>query len=168
MHYIKKIIFENIKNKVIIGVKFQSIKNFFDRKSQINLLFKVVLILATAVVGIFSLSEYLMDFITISQNGIEFQYVLRAFSVVSILILAAFLSVNFEGLFFKKLSVSYLVYLLISYFLLMTQNLNNEHFKFFAFDTNNFFEVRSIGLIFIIVLVALLLKYSATKIELIE
>lgn len=57
MHYIKKIIFENIKNKVIIGVKFQSIKNFFDRKSQINLLFKVVLILATAVVGIFSLSE---------------------------------------------------------------------------------------------------------------
>ncbi|HEM3176916.1 TPA: sulfatase-like hydrolase/transferase [Streptococcus suis] len=168
MNYIKKIFFENIKNKVIIGVKFQSIKNFFDRKAQINLLFKAVLILATAVVGTFSLSEYLMDFITISQNGIEFQYVLRAFSVVSILILAAFLSVNFEGIFFKKLSISYLVYLLISYFLLITQNLNNEHFKFFAFDTNNFFEVRSIGLIFIIVLVAFLLKYSATKIELID
>ena len=143
-------------------------KKHFGRIIKADTLINIFLILATVIIGVYFLSENLIDYVTISQNVSEFRIVLQAFSVVSILILATWLSVNLEGVFLKKLIASYFIYFLISYFLLITQNLNNKNFDFFAFNSNNFFEIRSFGLIIVIILVSIILKYMATKIELIE
>ncbi|HFI0959608.1 TPA: hypothetical protein ACGO1R_000988, partial [Streptococcus suis] len=149
-------------------LKIQSMKKYFKKSIQKDILMKVVLMLAAIVIGTFSLSEYLVDYITISQSVTEFRYVLQVLSAISILIFSSYLSVNIGGEFFRKLIDSYFVYLLISYFLLMTQNLNNESFDFATFDTNQFFEIGSFGVIIIVISLAFVLKYLASKVEVIK
>ncbi|HFI0290559.1 TPA: hypothetical protein ACGOVY_001213, partial [Streptococcus suis] len=101
-------------------LKIQSMKTYFKKSIQKDILMKVVLMLAAIAIGIFSLSEYLVDYITISQTVTEFRYVLQVLSAISILIFSSYLSVSIGGEFFRKIIDSYFVYLLISYFLLMT------------------------------------------------
>ncbi|HFH9951703.1 TPA: LTA synthase family protein [Streptococcus suis] len=149
-------------------LKIQSMKKYFKKSIPKDILMKVVLMLAAIVIGTFSLSEYLVDYITISQSVTEFRYVLQVLSAISILIFSSYLSVNIGGEFFRKLIDSYFVYLLISYFLLMTQNLNNESFDFATFDTNQFFEIGSFGVIIIVISLAFVLKYLASKVEVIK
>ncbi|MCK4045139.1 LTA synthase family protein [Streptococcus suis] len=149
-------------------LKIQSMKTYFKKSIQKDILMKVVLMLAAIAIGIFSLSEYLVDYITISQTVTEFRYVLQVLSAISILIFSSYLSVTIGGEFFRKLIDSYFVYLLISYFLLMTQNLNNESFDITTFDVDYFFEIGSFGVIFIIISLAFVLKYLTSKVEVIR
>ncbi|RRN50988.1 hypothetical protein [Streptococcus suis] len=149
-------------------LKIQSMKTYFKKSIQKDILMKVVLMLAAIAIGIFSLSEYLVDYITISQTVTEFRYVLQVLSAISILIFSSYLSVSIGGEFFRKIIDSYFVYLLISYFLLMTQNLNNESFDITTFDVDYFFEIGSFGVIFIIISLAFVLKYLTSKVEVIR
>ena len=79
-------------------------KKHFGRIIKADTLINIFLILATVIIGVYFLSENLIDYVTISQNVSEFRIVLQAFSVVSILILATWLSVNLEGVFLKKMA----------------------------------------------------------------
>lgn len=167
MHYLKRISYKKIRKIIERGLNFQSIKKYSEKIVLIDILWKIVLVLATVVIGAFLLSEHLIDYATVSKDVTVFRHVLQAFSAVSILIIAAYLSVNIGRSFFRKLIDSYFIYLLVSYFLLMTQNINNELFDNFAFISNNFFEIRSLGLIFVIVSGAVLFKYLTKKVNII-
>ncbi|HFI0456134.1 TPA: hypothetical protein ACGOZD_002103 [Streptococcus suis] len=100
MHYLKRISYKKIRKIIERGLNFQSIKKYSEKIVLIDILLKIVLVLATVVIGAFLLSEHLIDYATVSKDVTVFRHVLQAFSAVSILIIAAYLSVNIGRSFF--------------------------------------------------------------------
>lgn len=139
-------------------------KKYFGRIIKADTLINIFLILATVNIGIYILSENLIDYESVSQKVIFLRHILQANLAISIVILSASLSTSINKIFFKKLSISYIIYLCISYLLLYTQNLNNEHFQFFKLVKNNFFQLGSFGLLAVIIVLAILLKYLSNKV----
>ncbi|MGT2755636.1 LTA synthase family protein [Streptococcus ovuberis] len=59
-----------------------------------------------------------------------------------------------------KVGIGYLIYLVSSYFLLVTRNINNPDFKWEAWSKNGFYETNFLPTLSLIVLLAFLVKYA--------
>lgn len=63
---------------------------------------------------------------------------------ISIILLILYISMSISVPFLTRFSISYIIYLVISYLLLVTQNLNNNKFHFDQYSQNNFFEIEGL------------------------
>ncbi|NQI72057.1 LTA synthase family protein [Streptococcus suis] len=140
-------------------------KKHFGRIIKADMLINIFLIFATVIIGVHILSENLIDYESVNQKTIFLRFILQVSSGISIVILSASLSTSINKFFYKKLTISYIIYSVISYLLLYTQNLNNEQFKFFEFVKNKFFEIRGIGLLAIFIALAILLNYLSERFD---
>ena len=57
------------------------------------------------------------------------------------------------------LAIVYIVYLAVSYFLLITRNLNNDEFDYRSFTTNHFLQLGAIPTILLIIFISLLINF---------
>lgn len=79
---------------------------------------------------------------------------------LAILVLAVQLSKFIVPKDVLKLGIGYLIYLVSSYFLLVTRNINNPDFKWEAWSKNGFYETNFLPTLSLIVLLAFLVKYA--------
>lgn len=78
--------------------------------------------------------------------------------VISLAIIAFDLVRNISWKFVGKLSLGYIIYLIVAYFLLITRNLNNEKFKLWDLDGNGFWQVDFLPILIPLVISAFLIK----------
>lgn len=78
--------------------------------------------------------------------------------VISLAIIAFDLVRNISWKFVGKLSLGYVIYLIVAYFLLITRNLNNEKFKLWDFAGNDFWQVEFLPILIPLVISAFLIK----------
>lgn len=83
--------------------------------------------------------------------------------LVSIAGLALYLAKYLSVSFIKRIGTSYLLYLVVSYFLLVTRNINNEKFKLWQFSKYHFFENNFLITLFAILLLSFLIRYFFEK-----
>ncbi|EJN93687.1 LTA synthase family protein [Streptococcus ratti] len=78
--------------------------------------------------------------------------------VISLAIIAFDLVRNISWKFVGKLSLGYIIYLIVAYFLLITRNLNNEKFKLWDLEGNGFWQVDFLPILIPLVISAFLIK----------
>lgn len=128
----------------------------------------LLLLIVSVVIATYLISEYLVDYQSTSQGIFKFRLLLQIGSVFSGLLLSLYLSYDIGKHWLSKLGVSYIIYWLISYALLITRNLNNGKFELFDFSKNKFFEINSLWLVLGIVIIAYIIDMSASKFKFIE
>lgn len=147
---------------------FEKIKKFFFRKlnfketnfKEISLkslnfraiLHIFILLLSTVLIGTYLISEHLVDYQSATSEILNFHSLIKAYFLISTIVLAIYISIDISLAFIFKIGVSYVIYWLISYSLLITQNINNKKFDWQAFVKNGFFEISGYTLIGIILL----------------
>ncbi|MGT2924006.1 LTA synthase family protein [Streptococcus caviae] len=78
--------------------------------------------------------------------------------VVSLAVIAFDLVRNISWKFVGKLSLGYVIYLIVAYFLLITRNLNNEKFELWDLEGNGFWQVDFLPILIPLVISAFLIK----------
>ncbi|HEM2808816.1 LTA synthase family protein [Streptococcus suis] len=81
----------------------------------------------------------------------------------SIFIISLYLARIFNRSTLIKLFFSYFGYLIISYFLLITRNINNPDFKIDAYLENHFWQTNSLLSLAIIIIIAVIIRYVVVK-----
>lgn len=127
-----------------------------------------ILITATLVIGTYFISEYLVDYHSASQSILNYHLIIRIGLIIAILIFSVYTSYDISKSFFSKLGISYILYLLVSYFLLATQNINNKEFDLLDFSKNKFFELDSWWLIGVILCLSYIIQWLSTKSKIVE
>ncbi|VTS31570.1 Glycerol phosphate lipoteichoic acid synthase [Streptococcus porcinus] len=70
---------------------------------------------------------------------------------MSLLIFIVYVSLNINLKFLKKVSLSYLVYIVTNYFIIITQNLNNKDFRATSFLRYDFFQVDFLKMLLLLI-----------------
>lgn len=84
--------------------------------------------------------------------------------IISVIVLAIYTSKILSKRFLIQISISYVIYLTISYFIVITRNLNNGKFDLWALDKNHFWETN--GTLTVVIIISLsfifkqLMKYT--------
>lgn len=127
-----------------------------------------ILLLATGVIGTYLISEHLVDYQSAISEILNFRSLIKICFLISVFVLAFYISFDISLNFLFKVGTSYLIYWLISYSLLMTQNINNKKFDWLDFVKNGFFEISSYTLIGIILLGAYVIHILSKRYNFIE
>ncbi|HFI0639946.1 TPA: LTA synthase family protein [Streptococcus suis] len=127
-----------------------------------------ILLLATGVIGTYLISEHLVDYQSAISEILNFRSLIKICFLISAIVLAFYISFDISLNFIFKVGTSYLIYWLISYSLLMTQNINNKKFDWLDFVKNGFFEISSYTLIGIILLGAYVIHILSKRYNFIE
>lgn len=131
-------------------------------------LHNLILLLVTLVISSYFVSEYLVDYQVARPEILMFRQFLQVGTIFSMITLAFYVSLDFRKQLFIKLGVSTIIYWLVSYFLLLTQNINNIKFKVFDILGNSFFELGGLSYVAIILVLALLFHMVSPKFNLID
>lgn len=131
-------------------------KNFTSFLASYSWLHFSLLIISTLVLAIFFVTESVVDFSGNIPEITELHTVITRFSILAYVIFAFYLSLDLNVWFFLKLGISYLISCCVSYFLLITQNLNNFEFDPIDFENNIFFEAGSFQSVAIILGISVL------------
>lgn len=119
--------------------------------------------LVTFWVGLFLISQHVVT-VEVKDQGIwVYRLIVSIGAFLSSLALASYLSKELGKAFFLKLGVSYVIYLLVSYSLLLTQNINNEDFRPMDFLGNHFFEGRSWWVVLVLIGLAHIVTWLVGK-----
>ncbi|HFI0066626.1 LTA synthase family protein [Streptococcus suis] len=135
-----------------------------ERLKQINIdanLHYLVLFLVTFCLNYFITNVQLLSGVSLNSEFQSLQTFLFFLSIFSVVILSFYIYRDLNKLYLQKLRISYFIYLLISYLLLITRNLNNENFKPYDIIGNQFFEIQGLCIVAII----LLMGYSIQKLS---
>lgn len=139
-------------------------KKYINQVNRTDILAVILLTVSTIVLGLYTTSEYLIDYSEVVTQGINlYRFILQIGLIISIAVFAISMSNSIEKIFLKKLKISYFIYLLVSYLLLFTQNLNNEDFYIFGFLQNKFLEIRSLPLVVIVIGLAYCARVLSSK-----
>lgn len=120
-----------------------------------------VLVLFTAVVSIilYHITNRVSGDINLTSSFQQFQKLLVFLYGLGIVILGGYLSRSLNRSFYIKFSVQAIIYLLVSYGIYITRQLNNEKFQMWDFSKNPFWEWDALPILGWICLVAVLSKY---------
>ncbi|MGT2667198.1 LTA synthase family protein [Streptococcus rifensis] len=124
-----------------------------------EILNQIVLFTSISNIGLSIVLNYLLDFDLIEQNIAIEQYDFKIMIFLSVVVIVSHIAIHLDKKFLCKLCMSYVVYLIVSYSLLFTQNLNNETFYIFDYKNNNFFEIGSFSLISILITISYLIRF---------
>lgn len=94
------------------------------------------------------------------QNFQTFGNILYGLAIV---VLALYMSRSIKIKSLLKYITAYLIYLVISYFLLVTRNLNNGNFKLWDLENNGFFQYSSLTPLIFILVLAVVFKLISDK-----
>ena len=83
---------------------------------------------------------------------------------ISIVGLAVYVSKSLKKSLWIQYAIGYVIYLLVSYFLVVTRNLNNGGFKFWSLVKNQFFQGGTLPTVLMILLLALVIRYISKNI----
>lgn len=141
------------------------IKNFFKTFDWINFL-KIIL----SIIFLFYINFYLVNSYILTggtnqlpipfQTSLTFGFVAYLFSIIGI---SFYLIKDLNKLFLIKVISGYLIYQVISYFLLVTRNLNNREFKTWDFANNHFFQTNFLPTFLIILGISIVLSFIIKK-----
>lgn len=141
------------------------IKNFFKTFDWINFL-KIIL----SIIFLFYINFYLVNSYILTggtnqlpipfQTSLTFGFVAYLFSIIGI---SFYLIKDLNKLFLIKVISGYLIYQVISYFLLVTRNLNNREFKTWDFANNHFFQTNFLSTFLIILSISIVLSFIIKK-----
>lgn len=84
---------------------------------------------------------------------------------ISIVGLAVYVSKSLKKSLWIQYAIGYVIYLLVSYFLVVTRNLNNGGFKFWSLVKNQFFQGGTLPTVLMILLLALVIRYISKNIK---
>lgn len=146
----------------------EKVKNAFLEVNWPEILHKVLLVIfafyiSLAIVGYSTLSN-----LNKGDSFIIFQHFFLISGIISLLGFSCYFTYYLSGRNILKIISVYLVYLIIFYFLLITQNINNENFKFWSLDKNHFFEYSGFVAIVVTFIVSFVIKYFTSKFYLTE
>lgn len=102
----------------------------------------------------------------ILENSVKFQdsqAFLYCGFFLSISVLAISLSYSISLIRFLQLTVGYILYLIASYFIVATKNLNNKNFDIWDINKNHFWEINSLMPVALIIVLALFFRYYIEK-----
>lgn len=124
-------------------------------------------------ISIFVVYSYLTIYWTNSLmiNGLEefFRGIKNSFgfgdviALFSLLVVAFFTSRVLSKQFIGKLSLGYILYLITSYFIYMTQQINNKAFKWLSFQENHLFQFKGLAIVIFVIFLSYLLKIVSRK-----
>ncbi|MGT2907648.1 LTA synthase family protein [Streptococcus dentiloxodontae] len=135
----------------------KKLKSFVTGKQKHNtIIFLLILLLNFALKNIFFLMKDWEKLSPLFQIIGGISLVVYLFSIIG---LAIYLSRNLNKSFISKLLLGYIFYIIVSYFLNVTRNLNNESFKLLDLAKNHFFQFSFFPTLFLIVAFAILLSY---------
>lgn len=141
--------------KKFIG-RFSFVMNSITIKEYIFYIFASLFVVAINFLGIAHDLLQMRGFTDLLKDLTSFGWFVYVFSILGLsLQLSKFISIRD----LIKLSISYVIYLFISYFLFATININNPAFKIEKLTENDFYEFRFLPLLLIIVGLSFLLKY---------
>ncbi|KXT68041.1 Lipoteichoic acid synthase LtaS Type IIc [Streptococcus gallolyticus] len=136
----------------------EKVKNAFLEVNWPEILHKVLL-----VIFVFYISLAIVGCNILIENKVSNNFiVIKHFFIVSGILSSIGFSIYLVHYLSLKNALrlfwSYVTYLPISYFLLVTRNINNEDFKIWNFGKNHFFEYRGLILVIFVIVLALLVK----------
>ncbi|CAM2876688.1 membrane protein [Streptococcus acidominimus] len=139
--------------------------NKIINNSYIKLIVEILISLfAIVMLGSYTISNHLVDY-NADQSLSHYRILIQFAAILSIIVIAIIISFSLGKKFFIRLGLSYAIYLLVSYILLFTQNLNNPSFYVLGLLSNRFFELGSGWLILSIVVLSYLFKTLLTKVR---
>lgn len=120
-----------------------------------------ILVLFAAVLSIilYQITARASEDINVTSSFEQFQEILFFLYGLGIMVLGVYLSYGLNKWFYIKFSVQAVVYLLISYGVYITRQLNNAKFQMWDFAKNQFWELDALPTLCWILLVALLSHY---------
>lgn len=138
------------KKTHVVDEETRSIRYFKKTVDFRKMIYVMILLFISLILGMYFITENLIVYrATIHSRPIlQLSFFLASF----VLIINTINLINLK--FFLKLIISYVLYWFISYFVLISQNLNNKNFNILAFRANNFFEVAGIKYLTSILLLA--------------
>ena len=141
----------------------ERVKNIFLRINYLGILHRLLFFIFA-----FYISLTIVGFNILNENNISgnFQVVKSAFIILESFSLVGFSTYLVHYLNKKnilKLIWSYFIYLVVSYFILITRNINNPDFRILNLRKNHFFEYRGLVLITFVIILAFVLKYIVEK-----
>lgn len=95
----------------------------------------------------------------------DFEVLTNTLYGISIVGLAIYVSKSLKRSFWIQYTLGYVMYLVVSYFLVVTRNLNNGGFKFWSLVKNQFFQWASLPTILIILILAVVIHYISEGIK---
>lgn len=140
-------------------------KKFLKSFDWVNLLRIVLLIIFLFYINFYLVNAYVLKGAT-SDLSLEFQSSLH-FSLIayilSIVGISFYLVKDLSKTFFIKLVSGYFIYQIVSYFILVTRNLNNEKFKVWDLIKNHFFQPNFLVTLLIIIGISGVLYFLIQK-----
>lgn len=133
-----------------------------------ELIHVLILLLLTFFIGAYLVSEKLVEYSVASSEISNFHLIVQGLAFISSILFSIYISYDINRKFFIKLVISFVIYWLVSYFLLATQNLNNKSFHLENISRNHFFEVNSWLLLLLITVIVLVIQYGFSKTEWME
>lgn len=120
----------------------------------------------------FYLNFSLINFYLLKGQGDNLSdqfHILKTFCItayiLSVLGIAVYLSSYFKREFFIEIASGYVIYLFISYFLVITRNLNNGDFKWWNLIKNDFLQFSFLPTIIFILLLSAAIFYLSSKFQ---
>lgn len=141
------------------------IKNFFKTFDWINFLRIILSIIFLFYINFYLVNSYILTGGTSQlskpfQTSLTFGFVAYLFSIIGI---SFYLIKDLNKSFLIKVISGYLIYQVISYFLLVTRNLNNREFKIWDFANNHFFQTNFLPTFLIILGISIVLSFIIKK-----
>lgn len=128
----------------------------------------LTLFFVTLLFGGYLLSEKLITYKTQEGAISIFHHLSQVVAIVCLLLLALYLSREVKKTFFIRLGISIGLYWCISYFILVTQNLNDFSFKSSDLIKHHFFEVNSWPYLVLLFAVVFLSQFAMKRLAILK
>ena len=140
-------------------------KKFLKSFDWVNLLRIVLLIIFLFYINFYLVNSYVLKGATSDlslgfQSSLHFSLIAYILSIVGI---SFYLVKDLSKTFFIKLVSGYYIYQIVSYFILVTRNLNNEKFKVWDLIKNHFFQPNFLVTLLIIIGISGVLYFLIQK-----
>lgn len=140
-------------------------KKFLKSFDWVNLLRIVLLIIFLFYINFYLVNSYVLKGATSDlslgfQSSLHFSLIAYILSIVGI---SFYLVKDLSKTFFIKLVSGYFIYQIVSYFILVTRNLNNEKFKVWDLIKNHFFQPNFLVTLLIIIGISGVLYFLIQK-----
>lgn len=140
-------------------------KKFLKSFDWVNLLRIVLLIIFLFYINFYLVNSYVLkgaisDLSLGFQSSLHFSLIAYILSIVGI---SFYLVKDLSKTFFIKLVSGYFIYQIVSYFILVTRNLNNEKFKVWDLIKNHFFQPNFLVTLLIIIGISGVLYFLIQK-----
>ncbi|MEX2804117.1 LTA synthase family protein [Streptococcus sp. H31] len=125
----------------------------------VNVLQHILLLIFTFYMNLYLVTSNLLSGHDMPAPFASLSFYLMLVYLLSVAALGIYFSKEINRNFFIKLGISYLIYLCVSYFLLVTRNINNKQFDPWALSKNHFFEGNALLTVGAIVAIGYLFHY---------